>query len=61
MSSYLERTLASIAKNAQRRGLDVDATVATIESKVGKLAELKERQLVRVNSTLPKLLDEITG
>ena len=60
--TYHERTLASIAKNAERRGLkDLDAVVASIEAKVGKLAELSDRQLRRVNINLSQMLDELAG
>jgi len=58
--TYLERTHASIEKNALRRGLEPAEVTKALEVLVGKpLDQMSERELARLNQTLPKVCDAL--
>jgi hypothetical protein len=58
--TYLERTHASITKNALRRGLEPPEVTKALEVLAGKpLDQMSERELTRLGQTLPKVCDRL--
>jgi len=61
-TSYYDRTIEAIRKQAAVRGIvELDGLKAAIEQKYGKLVELQEPQLRRLNQELPTFLEDYLG
>ncbi|HEY8536701.1 MAG TPA: hypothetical protein VIL25_09630 [Vicinamibacterales bacterium] len=61
-TSYYDRTIAAIRAQAAARGIvELDALKAELEQKYGRLIELDEPQLRRLNQELPAFFEAYLG
>src|SRR5690606_21957562 len=61
-TSYYDRTIEAVRKQAEARGIvELDGLKAALEQKYGKLVELPDPQLRKLNQELPAFLEAYLG